>query len=129
MRIWKMVIAIGILSVFLTGPIMAQMKHKMGPQQMEHEGFPGMEKIKAQWENMEKLSQELKTHTESMKGITDQGKLLPELLKHQEMVDTFIGKMIELQQIRREMMKEQRQEMMKRLMKEHGKGQGGSEGK
>lgn len=126
MRIWKMVIAIGVLSVFLTSPIMAQMEHKMGPHQGKHKEHPGMEKMKAHWKSMEELAQGLKTHTESIKGIAGQDKLIPELLKHQEMVDTFIGKMIELHQMQQEMMKEYRQKMKKKHMEEGEKEQGSS---
>jgi hypothetical protein len=127
MNTWKMVIAIGILSVCLTSPIRAQMEHQKDSHQCEHEHYPGMEKMKIHWENMEKISQELKAHTESMKGVTDRDKLIPELVKHQEMVDAFIGSMMELQQMRHEMKKEQHQKMEKSHMKGHEMEHGGAE--
>lgn len=120
MKIWQILVAIGVLSVLLVSPTLAQMGHKMGPP-----SSPEQEKIVAHWEGMEKLSQELKTHTKSMKGITDQAKLLAEVLKHQEMIDTFIGKMIEMQHMRRDMM----QEFHKKMMEKQKKEPGGTKGK
>jgi len=104
-----LMIVIFLFCFSLTG--WAGMEHGMMGHGKGESCCPDMERIKAHWEEMERLAQQLRDHTQAIKGLSDQGRLLSEILRHQEMIDEFIGKIIELQQMRREMMREHHQRM------------------